>query len=62
MKKTPSKVGYFSKIAESYATAMNAQLAPKQQKVKNYLSVSIVHGIYNFAYEVTELGPSVRKM
>jgi hypothetical protein len=31
MKKTPSKVGYFRKIAEIFSTAQTAKSAPKQK-------------------------------
>ena len=47
MKKLPSKVGYFSKIAKKFRTAMTTQSTQKQQKYKIYFSF-LVLGIYTF--------------
>ena len=44
-----SKVGYYSKIAEIFNTALTAQSAQEQQKYKIHLSfLQYVLGIYNF--------------
>ena len=38
MKKTPSKVGHFSKVAKIFSTAFKAQFAQQKQKYKDRLT------------------------
>ena len=54
MKRAPSKVGFFSKIAEIFSTALMAQLAQNQQKHKIHFSFYSTYllGIYNFGHQV----------
>ena len=49
MKKLLSEVGYFSKIAEIFITALTTQSTQKQQKYKIYFSF-LVLGIYTFGW------------